>query len=81
MGKKNSKSPVFEKIRFFSIFKFILLSISFFLVLLEHHFKINEIKSFKGTLIPELSDEPILIEKVTKDLIVKERNKLNFNFH
>ena len=42
-------------------------------------FKINEIKSFKGTLIPELSDEPILIEKVTKDLVIKERNNTKLN--
>ena len=50
-------------------------------------FRLNEIKSFKGTIIPELSDEPILIEKVSSELIKKERNSsldlplnlLNFN--
>ncbi len=50
-------------------------------------FRLNEIKSFKGTIIPELSDEPILIEKVSSELIKKERNTsldlplnlLNFN--
>jgi len=42
-------------------------------------FKNNEIRSFKGTLIPELSNEPILIEKVSMDLIRKEQNKIPLN--
>ncbi len=42
-------------------------------------FKNNEIRSFKGTLIPELSNEPILIEKVSMDLIRKEKNKIPLN--
>lgn len=42
-------------------------------------FKLNEIRSFKGTLIPELSDEPILIEKVSMDLIKKEMLKDRLN--
>ncbi len=42
-------------------------------------FKTNEIRSFKGTLIPELSDEPILIEKVSIDLIQKEERKIPLN--
>ena len=42
-------------------------------------FRFNEIKSFKGTLIPELSDEPILIEKVSIDLIKKEEKKIPLN--
>ena len=42
-------------------------------------FRANEIKSFKGTLIPELSDEPILIEKVSADLIAKEERKIPLN--
>ena len=42
-------------------------------------FRANDIRSFKGTYIPELSDEPILIEKVTKDLIIKEKNKRPLN--
>ena len=42
-------------------------------------FKLNDIRSFKGTLIPELSNEPILIEKVTMDLILNERNKKQLN--
>ena len=32
-------------------------------------FKLSEIRSFKGTVIPELSPDPILIEKVSIDLI------------
>jgi polysaccharide export outer membrane protein len=42
-------------------------------------FKYNEIRSFKGTLIPELSDEPILIEKISSSLIRKENNKDSLN--
>ena len=42
-------------------------------------FRFNEIKSFKGTLIPELSDEPILIEKVSIDLIKKEAKRIPLN--
>ena len=42
-------------------------------------FKANEIRSFKGTLIPELSSEPILIEKVSIELIEKERSKQPLN--
>ncbi len=42
-------------------------------------FKPNEIRSFKGTLIPELSPEPILIETVSIDLIRKEKNKEPLN--
>ena len=44
-----------------------------------YFFRANEIKSFKGTLIPELSDEPILIEKVSADLIAKEERKIPLN--
>ena len=42
-------------------------------------FKLNEIKSFKAAFIPELSDEPILIEKVSTDLIKKEQKKESLN--
>ena len=42
-------------------------------------FKINEIKSFKGTLIPQLSPDPILIEEVSIDLISKEKEKISLN--
>ena len=39
----------------------------------------NQIQSFKGVLIPDLSDEPILIERVSKDLIIKEAKKIPLN--
>ena len=42
-------------------------------------FKSTDIRSFKGTLIPELSDEPILIEQVSIDLIKKEERKIPLN--
>ena len=42
-------------------------------------FKVNQIQSFKGVLIPDLSDEPILIERVSKDLIIKEAKKIPLN--
>ena len=42
-------------------------------------FKLNEIKSFRGTLIPELSKDPILIEKISMDLIKREREKESLN--
>lgn len=42
-------------------------------------FKPSEIRSFKGTVIPELSPDPILIEKVSIDLIKKEEEKRSLN--
>mgnify|MGYP001372739010 CR=1 FL=1 len=42
-------------------------------------FRSNEIKSFKGVLIPELSSDPILMEKISTDLIRKERQKESLN--
>ena len=42
-------------------------------------FKYNEIRSFKGTLIPELSNEPILIEKISTDLIKSEQKRIPLN--
>ena len=42
-------------------------------------FRISDIKSFKGTIIPELSDKPILIEKVSMELIRKEKNRVPLN--
>ena len=38
-------------------------------------FRSSEIKSFKGTVIPELSKNPILIEQVSMDLIELERKR------
>ena len=42
-------------------------------------FKQSDIRSFKGTLIPELSSDPILIEKVSIELIKKEEDKRSLN--
>ncbi len=42
-------------------------------------FRVNDIKSFKGTVIPELSSEPILIEKISIDLVNKEKQKESLN--
>ena len=42
-------------------------------------FKPKDIRSFKGTLIPELSNNPILIEKVSMDLIEDEKRKIPLN--
>ena len=69
-----SKRKVFLK--FFSLFllQSLLIGCS-----IGTSFKANEIRSFKGTLIPELSSEPILIEKVSIDLINKEKNKIPLN--
>ena len=63
-------------LRFFSLFLLQLLLIG---CSIGTSFKPNEIRSFKGTLIPELSSEPILIEKVSIDLINKEKNKIPLN--
>ena len=39
-------------------------------------FRVNDIRTFKGNLlIPELSSEPILIEKISTDLVKKENKK------
>ncbi len=69
-----SKRKVF--LRFFSLFllQSLLIGCS-----IGTSFKPNEIRSFKGTLIPDLSSEPILIEKVSIDLINKEKNKIPLN--
>jgi len=42
-------------------------------------FSSSEIKSFKGTIIPELSKNPILIEKISMDLIEVERKRIPLN--
>ena len=42
-------------------------------------FSSKEIRSFKGTLIPELSNNPILIEQVSMDLIELEKKKIPLN--
>ncbi len=42
-------------------------------------FRYNDIRTFKGTVIPELSKDPILIEKISTDLILSEKNKEQLN--
>ena len=42
-------------------------------------FKSYQVKSFKGVSIPELSDDPIMIEKISKDLIETEELKKSLN--
>ena len=41
--------------------------------------RFNEISSFKGTIIPGLSSDPILIEKISSDLIKNEKEKIQLN--
>ncbi len=41
--------------------------------------KTYQIKSFKGVSVPSLSSEPVLIEKISTDLIESESNKLPLN--
>ncbi len=72
MGR-NYQKKVFQPIAYVLLFLF-LLSCS-----MGTSFRLNEIKSFKGTVIPELSDEPILIEKVSIELIKKEERKIPLN--
>ena len=72
MGKKT-----YKQIR--KVFCFIFLVLLLTSCSLGTSFKYNQFKSFKGVLIPELSDNPILIEKVSIDLIKKERNKESLN--
>lgn len=72
MGRIHKKK-IFQLISSF-VFCTLLLSCS-----MGTSFKLNEIRSFKGTFIPELSDEPILIEKVSIDLIEKEQKKIPLN--
>ena len=72
MGKKYFKS--FKKTLAFFLITSSLISCS-----IGTSFRVSEIKSFKGTIIPELSDEPILIEKVSMELIRKEKNRVPLN--
>ena len=58
---------------------FIILQLTLISCSIGTSFKLNDIKSFKGTLIPELSKDPILIEKVSIDLIKKEKEKESLN--
>ena len=71
MGKEYSKS--FKTLVITLLFTF-LVSCS-----IGTSFRAFDIKSFKGTIIPELSDKPILIEKVSMDLIKNEKNRIPLN--
>ena len=71
MGKKYSRS--FKTLVIIVLFSF-LVSCS-----IGTSFRASDIKSFKGTIIPELSDKPILIEKVSMDLIKNEKNRIPLN--
>ena len=65
-----------------SSFRYFLLTLIFLCICscsIGTSFKVNQIQSFKGVLIPDLSDEPILIERVSKDLVVKEAKKIPLN--
>ena len=42
-------------------------------------FKSQDIRSFKGTIIPQLSSDPILIEQVSMRLIEDEQRKIPLN--
>jgi len=71
MGKKYSRS--FKTLVIILLFSF-LVSCS-----IGTSFRALDIKSFKGTIIPELSNKPILIEKVSMDLIENEKNRIPLN--
>ena len=70
------------KFAFKSLIKLIIVSLTVICLLscsIGTNFKPSDIRSFKGTLIPELSNEPILIETVSIDLIKKEERKKTLN--
>lgn len=57
------------------------LIITFFLIScsIGTHLKPTQVKSYKGVFIPELSSEPILIERISKQLISNESRKTPLN--
>ena len=59
----------------------LLFSVSFIIVgcSIGTSLKTYEIKSFTGVSVPSLSSEPVLIEKVSIDLIESEENKQSLN--
>ena len=68
-----------KKMKFIRIICLISLSIVLNACSLGMSFKNSEVRSFKGVLLPDLSSEPILIEKVSIDLIKKENKKTPLN--
>ena len=70
---RNYQKKAFQSITYVILFLFL------FSCSIGTSFRLNEIKSFKGTVIPELSDEPILIENVSMELIKKEERKIPLN--
>ena len=71
---KRAKKQVFLRILGLILSTFIFISCS-----IGTSFRANDIKTFKGTVIPELSSEPILIEKISTDLVQKEKQKESLN--
>ncbi len=71
---KRAKKQVFLR-----ILVLILSSVIFVSCSIGTSFRVNDIKTFKGTVIPELSSEPILIEKISTDLVQKEKQKESLN--
>ena len=71
---KRAKKQVFLRILVLILSSFIFVSCS-----IGTSFRVNDIKTFKGTVIPELSSEPILIEKISTDLVQKEKQKESLN--
>ena len=65
-----------KKLRLIYIFSFLLLLYG---CSLGTSFKSYEVRSFKGVSIPELSRDPILIEKISVDLIEEESLKTPLN--
>ena len=71
---KRSKKQVFLRLIVLALSTVALVSCS-----IGTSFRVNDIRTFKGTLIPELSSEPILIEKISTDLVKKEKQKESLN--
>lgn len=73
MGKKAVKKI------FLNFFKYIFIITTLISCSIGTSFKVNEIRSFKGTIIPALSKEPILVENISSDLIRSEKSKEKLN--
>tara|TARA_B100000963_G_scaffold158884_1_gene138292 strand:+ start:6937 stop:8079 length:1143 start_codon:yes stop_codon:yes gene_type:complete len=71
---KRSKKQIFLRIIVLAVSIVTLVSCS-----IGTSFRVSDIRTFKGTIIPELSSEPILIEKISTDLVKKEKQKESLN--